>query len=179
MAGFAVQQIETAVSLFTSLCRYDPKDRRYRRNLEWLEKLRSRAVARLSAATAAQGKQSGDGAGHKRNQPHHVGDDGDAMDEFLGWRTRLIERTGRNRPTVSTILSPVTPTGSLATNNTNPSPQPMYPGNAPLDTEAMAAGALQAWPASDPTNVAVSLESGPANSNLSTFSYMVSGTRCN
>jgi hypothetical protein len=154
MAAFALQQIETAVRLFTSLCQYHPKVRRYRRNLDWLEKLRIRASARLAAATTAN-KDAASG----RHQKHHsTGQNGDAADEFLGWRTRLIERTGQDRPTVSTILSPVTPTGSLNTSNTNPSPNATYAAGAHdhvISAEMMAANTMQPWPSTDPMNAAL------------------------
>lgn len=156
MAAFAVQQIEIAVSLYTSLCQYSPKDRRYRRNLEWLEKLRTRAAARLDAASLAQTKNA-DGSMQQQKR-HSVNENGDAADEFLGWRTRLIERTGQDRPTISTILSPSTPAGSLATNNTNQSPNTAYPSmvqGQQMSSEVAAMSTLQPWPSSDPTNVAV------------------------
>lgn len=163
MAAFGVQQIETAVSLYTSLCQHNPKDRRYRRNLEWLEKLRTRAASKLAAASTAQSRNTDIGLQHKR---HSIPEAGDASDEFLGWRTRLIERTGQDRPTISTIRSPSTPAGSLATtNNTNPSPNATYPNmvyGQQMTSDFAATSTLHAWPSDDPTNVAVSTADVPA-----------------
>lgn len=155
MAAFGVQQIETAVSLYTSLCQHNPKDRRYRRNLGWLEKLRTRAASKLAAASTAQSKNADIGLQQKR---HSIPEAGDATDEFLGWRTRLIERTGQDRPTISTIRSPSTPAGSLATNNTDPSPNATYPNMVyghQMSSDFAATSTLQPWPSDDPTNVAV------------------------
>lgn len=155
MATFAFQQIETAVGLYTSLCQYNPKDRRYRRNLEWLQKLRARAAARLEAASTAQNKNADGSTQQKR---HSVAENGDAADEFLGWRTRLIERTGQDRPTISTILSPSTPAGSLGTSNPNASPNATYPSmlqGQQMSSEVAAMNTLQPWSSSDATNVAV------------------------
>ena len=156
MAEFAFKQIENAVILFTSLCQYNPKDRRYRRNLDWLEKLRNRASARLTAVSTAKTKEGT----HSNLQKQHPATDadGDAVDEFLGWRTRLIERTGQDRPTVSTILSPATPAGSMGTNNTGPSPDAAYSNmiyDHQLGAEMIGPGSFQPWPSNDPMNVAV------------------------
>jgi hypothetical protein len=152
MAAFAVQQIELAISLYTSVCQHHPKDRRYRRNLEWLEKLRVRLTTKVAAASTAKSKDAGNA------QLHSITDNGDAVDEFLGWRTRLIERTGQDRPTISTIRSPATPAGSLATNNTQLTPNATYQ-NAILNqqiSDFSATDLSERWPANDPINVAVS-----------------------
>lgn len=123
MAGFALSQIDAAISLFTSLLQHGARLPRYKRNLQWLLNLRTRALSKTSRASAAQqeGEPSaqrdggdGDGDGH-RDQDEDV--------ELLGWRTRLIERAGQGRgKTVRTIpLAAETPTGSQITEMAMPS----------------------------------------------------------
>lgn len=132
MAGFVLSQIDAAISLFTSLLQHGARLPRYKRNLQWLLNLRTRALSKTSKASAAQqegepqtqrdgganrqggsGDGDGDGDGH-RDQDEDV--------ELLGWRTRLIERAGRGRgKTVRTIPLAETPTGSQITDVAMPS----------------------------------------------------------
>lgn len=132
MAGFALSQIDAAISLFTSLLQHGARLPRYKRNLQWLLNLRTRALSKTSRASAqeqegepsaqrdvgADRQQGGggdvDGEGH-RDQDEDV--------ELLGWRTRLIERAGQGRgKTVRAIpLAAETPTGSQITDMAMPS----------------------------------------------------------
>lgn len=131
MAGFALSQIDAAISLFTSLLQHGARLPRYKRNLQWLLNLRTRALSKTSRASAAQqegepsaqrdvgadrqqsGSGDGDADGH-RDQDEDV--------ELLGWRTRLIERAGQGRgKTVRTIPLAETPTGSQITEMAMPS----------------------------------------------------------
>lgn len=132
MAGFALSQIDAAISLFTSLLQHGARLPRYKRNLQWLLNLRTRALSKTSKTSAAQqeveppaqrdvgpdrqqeGSGDADGDGH-RDQDEDV--------ELLGWRTRLIERAGQGRgKTVRTIpLAAETPTGSQITEMAMPS----------------------------------------------------------
>lgn len=118
MAGFVLSQIDAAISLFTSLLQHGARTPRYKRNLQWLLNLRTRALSKTSKASAPQqhegGGGDGDGDAH-RDQDEDV--------ELLGWRTRLIERAGQGRgKTVRTIpLAAETPTGSQITDAAMPS----------------------------------------------------------
>lgn len=130
MASFVLAQIDTAVNLFTSLLQHGARTPRYKRNLQWLINLRSRALSKVSQASTAQrgdpqrdagpewqGKGgNGDGDGHREHEEDV---------ELLGWRTRLIERAGQGREkTVRTIrraeTSNESPTNSHTTETTNP-----------------------------------------------------------
>ncbi|PVH82125.1 hypothetical protein DL98DRAFT_653478 [Cadophora sp. DSE1049] len=113
MATFAVGQIDVAIALFTSLTQHGANTPRYRRNLQWLQKLRAKASDKISEASAAPRLSPQRGTEH-----HGNGDEREDADdvELLGWRTRLIERVGQDRPTRSTIRLPATPTGSLTSN---------------------------------------------------------------
>ncbi|KAH7411112.1 hypothetical protein BKA64DRAFT_692805 [Cadophora sp. MPI-SDFR-AT-0126] len=116
MATFAVGQIDVAIALFSSLTQHGANTPRYRRNLQWLQKLRAKASDKIAEASAAP-KLTPQRAATGR---HHQGDSEEREDaddvELLGWRTRLIERVGQDRPTRSTIRLPATPTGSLTSN---------------------------------------------------------------
>lgn len=128
MAGFVLSQIDAAISLFTSLLQHGARLPRYKRNLQWLLNLRTRALSKTSKASATQqegeprpqrdggaSRQGGDGDGDgHRDQDEDV--------ELLGWRTRLIERAGQGRgKTVRTIPLAETPTGSQITDMAMPS----------------------------------------------------------
>lgn len=111
MAGFALSQIDAAISLFTSLLQHGAR----------LPALQAQpAVAPEPAHPGAVqdvqggGGENGDGDSH-RDQDEDV--------ELLGWRTRLIERAGQGRgKTVRTIpLAAETPTGSQITEMAMPS----------------------------------------------------------
>lgn len=109
MASFAVRQIDVAIALFTSLTQHGANTPRYRRNLQWLQKLRAKASDKISEASAAPRLSP------QRDENSEEREDADDV-ELLGWRTRLIERVGQDRPTRSTIRLPATPTGSLTSN---------------------------------------------------------------
>lgn len=135
MAGFALSQIDAAISLFTSLLQHGARLPRYKRNLQWLLNLRTRALSKTSRASAAAQQQEGEpsaqrdaGADRQQGGGGENGDgdghrDQDEDVELLGWRTRLIERAGQGRgKTVRTIpLAAETPTGSQITEMAMPS----------------------------------------------------------
>lgn len=94
MSSFAFTQIDAAITLFQSLIDNGGGTPRYRANLEWLKKLRARALASLQAAAA----------GPSPDDPQHInGSQGGEDEELVGWRTRLIERAGQSRPKSHTI----------------------------------------------------------------------------
>lgn len=132
MAGFVLSQIDAAINLFTSLLQHGARTPRYKRNLQWLLNLRSRALSKTSKASATQQQEGGNpptqpAASSEQQQGSGVdGDDHRDQDEdveLLGWRTRLIERAGQGRgKTVRTIpLAAETPTGSQITEAAMPS----------------------------------------------------------
>lgn len=155
MATFALEQIDIAISLFTSLTQHGANTPRYFRNLQWLHKLHARASAKISKASAAQ--KSAPQRGAELDQQVNSEDREDAEEvELLGWRTRLIERVGQGRPTISTIgLSP-TP-ASHATNTSNPLPnQDIFDDqNQPWNKSAVLPGASLTFTTPDPTDVLV------------------------
>lgn len=125
MAGFVLTQIDAAISLFTSLLQHGARTPRYKRNLQWLLNLRTRALSKTSKVSATQEgapqrdaesdrqSNSGDGEGHKEQ---------DEDVELLGWRTRLIERADQgSKKTIRTIPLAETPTGSQITDMAMPS----------------------------------------------------------
>lgn len=128
MAGFALSQIDAAISLFTSLLQHGARLPRYKRNLQWLLNLRTRALSKTSNASAAATQQEGEPSAPQRDagRGDRQGGSADAVAdghrdqdedvELLGWRTRLIERAGQGRgKTVRTIPLAETPTGSQIT----------------------------------------------------------------
>ncbi|CAI6088301.1 unnamed protein product [Clonostachys chloroleuca] len=96
MSSFVLTQLDASISLFTSLLQHGARTPRYKRNLQWLIKLRARALAEISTASNAQrnGAQVGVDQAHGNNTEEQR-DDEDV--ELLGWRTRLIERAGQDR----------------------------------------------------------------------------------
>lgn len=135
MAGFVLSQIDAAISLFTSLLQHGARTPRYKRNLQWLLNLRTRALSKTSKASATTTQPEGDGASSSQRvagpDRQDGGGDGDGEAhrdqeedvELLGWRTRLIERAGQGRgKTVRTIpIAAETPTGSQITDMAMPS----------------------------------------------------------
>ncbi|KAL2432701.1 hypothetical protein ABEF95_014691 [Exophiala dermatitidis] len=122
MATFALEQIDTAISLFTSLIQYGASTPRYKRNLQWLLKLRARALSKISVA--GNGKKADPQRDPDTDRSSNAGDREHGEDvELLGWRTRLIERAGQDRPKIiRTIHLAATPTDSQTTENANPPP---------------------------------------------------------
>lgn len=118
MATFVLAQIDTAVSLFTSLTQqHGTSTPRYQRNLLWLLKLRARASSKMSTASSTQKADWPRNADDlQRSSEDREDGDGDGDDEELvGWRTRLIERASKDRrQTNKTIRFTATPTGSQA-----------------------------------------------------------------
>ncbi len=117
MATFVLEQIDAAVSLFTSLTHHGGSTPRYRRNLQWLQKLRARASSKIAMAASTAHTHRPDlrrdaGAGQRTGSDDREEEAEDF--ELLGWRTRLIERAGRGRPTISTIRVDAGPTGPRA-----------------------------------------------------------------
>lgn len=123
MANFALTQIDAAISLFTSLLQHGAHPPRYKRNLQWLLNLRTRAVSKISSVSALQRGNSRRDTDATR-QSNDVDGNGDREDdediEFLGWRTRLIERAGQgHQKTVRTIRLSETPSVSPNMNVTS------------------------------------------------------------
>ncbi|KFZ02024.1 hypothetical protein V500_00474 [Pseudogymnoascus sp. VKM F-4518 (FW-2643)] len=100
MAPFVLTQIDAAIVLFSSLLAHGARTPRYQRNLQWLSKLRSRVIARVSSASQTR-QTSSQAAGNVEAQASDKSDSEDA--ELVGWRTRLIERVGQNRQTSTTV----------------------------------------------------------------------------
>ena len=94
MAAFALAQIDAAVGLFMSLINGGASTPRYRRNLHWLQTLRSRATARMQD--------------DRRNEEPNFGfpimpterSEGHDDVDLLGWHTRLIQRATNGTGTV-------------------------------------------------------------------------------
>lgn len=123
MAGFVLSQIDAAISLFTSLLQHGARLPRYKRNLQWLLNLRTRALSKTSKASTTAQQEGGPSQqdGTKEGDGDNSRDQDEDM-ELLGWRTRLIERAGQGRgKTVRTIPLAETPTGSQITDAAMPS----------------------------------------------------------
>ncbi|KAJ4232332.1 hypothetical protein NW759_002720 [Fusarium solani] len=131
MASFALTQIDAAISLFTSLLQHGAHPLRYKRNLQWLLNLRTRALSKISSVSASQrgnsrrdtdavGQNDGEDAGGDREDDEDV--------ELLGWRTRLIERMGQgHQKTIRTIRLSETPSVSPNMNVTSTSVNSFHP----------------------------------------------------
>ncbi|KAL5330096.1 hypothetical protein ACEPPN_003620 [Leptodophora sp. 'Broadleaf-Isolate-01'] len=129
MATFALEQIDVAIALFTSLTQHGANTPRYCRNLQWLQKLRAKASDKISeASTAHRPSPQRPAPGWDSQGNNEEREDADDV-ELLGWRTRLIERVGKDRPTISTIRLPATPTGSLTSTVPNSVPDMNNMGN--------------------------------------------------
>ncbi|KAJ3549622.1 hypothetical protein NM208_g411 [Fusarium decemcellulare] len=116
MANFALTQIDAAISLFTSLLQHGAHTPRYKRNLQWLLNLRTRALSKVSSVSSSHKGNPRRDADADRQGNNGVGG-GDREDdedvELLGWRTRLIERAGQgHQKTIRTIRLSETPTVS-------------------------------------------------------------------
>lgn len=100
MATFALSQIDAAIGLFTSLTQHGAGTPRYNRNLRWLLKLRNRASSKIHTMASTRRNSDADASGENGSRE-------DCEDvELLGWRTRLIERSDRERQTIKTIHLP-------------------------------------------------------------------------
>jgi hypothetical protein len=156
MATFALEQIDNAVNLFTSLTQHGGNTPRYRRNLQWLQKLHARASAKLSTVSETQRRGSQRAADPDQQANSEEKEEGEDF-ELLGWRTRLIERVGQGRPTITSIGLPPTPAGSQVTNMSNPAPNQDHLDDQKQsrDADAAMAGASLSFTASDPTDVLV------------------------
>ena len=122
MSSFVLAQIDAAIELFVSVIKHGAATPRYQRNLQWLLKLRARAAAKIESA--ASGRHSAAPVQGDSN-PFRQQDSAEGEDlELLGWRTRLISRTGHERQTVQTIRVPATPTGSHTTAFSNQNADP-------------------------------------------------------
>ncbi|KAL4893492.1 hypothetical protein BDV59DRAFT_207607 [Aspergillus ambiguus] len=125
MATFVLTQLDAAIRLFTSLIQRGANTPRYCRNLQWLQKLRTRASSKVSSASTAQRVDSQRDT--DTDQQRGAEDREDSEDvELLGWRTRLIERAGQDRQTIRTIQRAQT---SASSHMSNPSPNDRYFGN--------------------------------------------------
>lgn len=123
MANFVLLQIDTAIFLFTSLVQNGCNTDRYQRNLQWLQKLRTRAANKMAEATAQNIKlQSSLGANPNANgnpimtstdQLQSVEDREDV--ELIGWRTRLIRHADQqHRQTSNNYKTPGAMTSDTA-----------------------------------------------------------------
>jgi hypothetical protein len=112
LASFALSQIDAAIALFSSAVQMHASPRAVG-NLQWLLRLRSRAVSKMHAA-------SNEDVGRAMD-PEQSDSDEDV--ELLGWRTRLIERAAAGAQTAKTIQSE----GALPHSRSNRAP----PSTAP------------------------------------------------
>ncbi|CAK7235708.1 hypothetical protein SBRCBS47491_009387 [Sporothrix bragantina] len=126
MANFALLQIDTAIALFMSLVQNGANTPRYQRNLQWLQKLRSRATAKMDeAGSLQQGKTTTadaamDTAGTNTN---NAGQQDERDVELLGWRTRLIRQAGQQavqHTVINTRAHGGKSKGNRSKNRTNP-----------------------------------------------------------
>lgn len=118
VSAFALTQIDSAITLFTSLTQRGGNTPRYYRNLQWLLKLRSRASSKVSTVSNQAGDVRGPLDMGERNNSESRDENDDV--ELLGWRTRLVERADRNHQTIRTVHLPTTPANSHMTQDTNP-----------------------------------------------------------
>ncbi|KAL4970486.1 fungal specific transcription factor domain-containing protein [Aspergillus stella-maris] len=140
MATFVLAQLDLAIDLFTSLIQNGANTPRYCRNLQWLNKLRSKVSSKISLASTPAGQQPSTtinqrepgsshdhvttserpGTGQRQQEaPREHSEDEDEDVELLGWRTRLIERAGpgQDRHKIRTIsIAATTPNGTHVAN---------------------------------------------------------------
>ncbi|KAI8666838.1 Fungal-trans domain-containing protein [Fusarium keratoplasticum] len=125
MASFALTQIDAAISLFTSLLQHGAHPLRYKRNLQWLLNLRTRALSKISSVSALQrgnSRRDTNAAGQNDGEDGDRDREDDEDVELLGWRTRLIERMGQgHQKTIRTIRLSETPSVSPNMNVTSTS----------------------------------------------------------
>jgi len=177
MSTFALAQVDTAIELFITLIQQGASTPRYQRNLQWLVKLRTRAVSKISTPTSARPDAS-----HTQEVRTEMEENRDAAEdvELVGWRTRLIERAGKGRRTVRTIAAPATPTGSHITIGSNPPPDPNYHGSTQdqiLMAEMLTSNASMPSTVGDSTDGLVSQNCTSLQGQANAFSCTTSGTR--
>lgn len=98
LAGFALLQIDGAITLYTAAVQSRPS-RSMVNNLQWLLRLRHRAEVKMASASATMAADTMPGEGV-------VDGDRETEDvELLGWRTRLIQRAPKSQ-TATTISEP-------------------------------------------------------------------------
>lgn len=120
MSAFVLEQIDAVITLFNSLIQAGAGTPRYRRNLQWLLKVRARIGSKIAKSKEAQTVRQAHTQIRDDQVTSEEREDGEDV-ELLGWRTRLIERAGQNHKTVRTIrLTATTPTGSAATTSSDP-----------------------------------------------------------
>ena len=127
MATFALAQIDTSIDLFTSLTQSGNSTPRYYRNLQWLVKLRTQALSKLSTMSTRHNANSPQDAWRDRRENSERRDEGEEV-ELLGWRTRLIERAEQDGQTIRTIRLPPTLAASSVTTDLNPLPSTKFWG---------------------------------------------------
>ncbi|OAA59728.1 Transcription factor [Niveomyces insectorum RCEF 264] len=121
MAAFVLSQIDAAIALFTSLVQNGASTPRYQRNLQWLQKLRSRAAAKMATVSAQNVQHAQNTASMAEAHTDQAAEDGEDV-ELIGWRTRLIRQADRHRQTTSSKMP------GLAADNTTPN---MVASNTP------------------------------------------------
>lgn len=133
MAHFVLLQIDTSIALFSSLVQNGANTPRYQRNLQWLQKLRSRAAAKMAKAqqqTANQNQNSNDQNTVTRENPAPTmaaanghQDDRDKDVDLIGWRTRLIRQADQqqtvvnNNGTINGIMNGINISNNTSHNN--------------------------------------------------------------
>ena len=99
MANFVLLQIDTSIALFSSLVQNGANTPRYQRNLQWLQRLRARAAAKMEEASQQQGssvtKATGTTPDMLSGSAAAGQDDRDV--ELIGWRTRLIRQADQQQ----------------------------------------------------------------------------------
>ncbi|KAK9234666.1 hypothetical protein V1525DRAFT_391222 [Lipomyces kononenkoae] len=152
MATFVLAQIDAAIGLFASLIQHGASTPRYHRNFQWLLKLRARASSKISMASNAKkvDLQRDVDADRQSKSRGDIEDDEDV--ELLGWRTRLIERAGKDHQTIRTIRFATAPTGSHMTNISYPPQNQINPGGRQGQLETMTLSTSLPFATPDSTN---------------------------
>ncbi|KAL1893125.1 hypothetical protein Sste5346_006557 [Sporothrix stenoceras] len=135
MAHFVLLQIDTSIALFSSLVQNGANTPRYQRNLQWLQKLRSRAAAKMAKAqqqTANQDRNMDDQIAIQRDHPvpamapTNGQDDRDKDVDLIGWRTRLIRQADQQQTVVNNNGNGIMNGFNMSNNTSN--------NNSALDT---------------------------------------------
>jgi hypothetical protein len=84
-------QIDATIDLFMLLIQRYASTPRYQRNLQWLLKLRARALSKISTEASAPQDDTQRSVEHNWTRRSDDRENGEDV-ELLGWRTRLIER---------------------------------------------------------------------------------------